>query len=111
MEIRDETRARVRKGGEWLDTKRPGWFYSIDLAALELENCCRCVLGQLFEADARASEDENIGSNGYCYATWHLLDLEEYGYSFDLGFCDYNKKNYAELEEAWIEYIKERVNS
>lgn len=39
--------AQIAKGVALLDEKVPGWLDRIDLAALRLDSCSRCVLGQL----------------------------------------------------------------
>src|SRR5688500_4333809 len=39
---------RVEKGAAWLDANRPGWFTRVSLRTLQLEDGCRCVLGQVF---------------------------------------------------------------
>lgn len=38
----------VTRGAAFLDEKAPGWFHRLDRNALEMNDCSRCVLGQLF---------------------------------------------------------------
>ena len=37
----------VGRGIRWLDKNYPGWYQIIDVETLKLEDCQRCVLGQL----------------------------------------------------------------
>lgn len=39
---------RVAAGAKWLDENQPRWLDHVDIEALDLESCQRCVLGQLF---------------------------------------------------------------
>lgn len=42
-----ELRENVLRGCALLDKRRPRWFQQIDLDALELQNGCQCICGQL----------------------------------------------------------------
>jgi hypothetical protein len=44
----DELAERVERGAALLDERRPGWWDEVDLSKLDLNSCCRCVLGQLW---------------------------------------------------------------
>lgn len=46
-------RERVRAGVAWLDENQPRWRDRVSVNDLEMANGCRCVLGQLFEVEAR----------------------------------------------------------
>jgi hypothetical protein len=39
----------IKRGMELLDIEAPGWREKIDPALLDLGNCERCILGQIFE--------------------------------------------------------------
>jgi hypothetical protein len=38
---------RVARGAALLDEREPGWWQRIDLGALDMDEPCECVLGQL----------------------------------------------------------------
>lgn len=38
----------VAKGAAWLDENKPGWIDMINIQKLEMSNCLRCALGQIF---------------------------------------------------------------
>lgn len=39
---------RVRRGAKWLDEAEPGWARRVRVAELDMIECDRCVLGQLY---------------------------------------------------------------
>lgn len=45
---------RVARGEAWLDEHVPGWLDRVVLADLHLQDCQRCVLGQVFQEEAEA---------------------------------------------------------
>lgn len=107
--------SRVEKGAAFLDEIRPGWEFEIDLRKLELSNSCRCVLGQLYVDEAERS------SSGFAWATggniMSVTDAVVMGFFLEGNDIDYrNRANnptdaaYSELDEIWIEKIKEKVN-
>jgi hypothetical protein len=51
---------RVAAGADWLDEKYPGWFNSIDLGTLEISNCYRCVLGQVYSGHIPEAERNQL---------------------------------------------------
>src|SRR5438309_1704809 len=42
-----DLQAAVQRGAAWLDEHQPDWWRKIDTQLLDLNNPCRCVLGQL----------------------------------------------------------------
>lgn len=40
---------RVAAGVAWLDANAPDWLDRIDLDELQMDDCCRCMLGQVFD--------------------------------------------------------------
>jgi hypothetical protein len=81
-------RDRIRAGAAYLDANEPGWRDNVVVVDLDLSDCCRCVLGQVFTPDVAAElarpnhdsilDEMNSGNtearsygwfNGYQYAT------------------------------------------
>lgn len=40
--------ARVRRGADLLDARKPGWADKVDVNTLDMQSCTMCVLGQVF---------------------------------------------------------------
>src|SRR5687768_5401814 len=51
---------RVRRGADWHDMTYPGWWKSIDLGILNIANCHRCVLGQVYTGCIPEAEQGQI---------------------------------------------------
>lgn len=93
---------RVPLGITWLDSVRPNWRESIDLATLDLANSTDCILGQVFWDDAAWTGY----FNGFTYVleSGHFKDaagssltpawLIAHGFEAD-------EEPYAALEQAW----------
>lgn len=60
-------RDAVEQSAATLDRHFPGWEDKIDLDTLDISNVNQCVLGQLFQEEARKDHDRWI-ANGYDYA-------------------------------------------
>lgn len=86
--------ARVAAGAAWLDENRPGWEGSIDLETLDMQNSCRCILGQLdgdfYDALARMCFSEKVRG------AWSVA------HGFEPGWDD----PWSALDEAWISLVK-----
>lgn len=110
--VKELIKSRVEKGAAWLDQQKPGWFYTIDLASLNLGCGQNCVLGQLWAEEARI---KGTNTGGYLFVRTELEPdsmenscwVREHGFQKDgpAGI------NYQMLDEAWIELIKARVNA
>lgn len=95
------TQERVERGAKLLDEfyKSEGWAHKIDTDALEMEDECACILGQLlghyfsFEVD-RLVEPMECGRR---------FTTISYGFSRDT-------EGWEELTEAWLVAIKQRRN-
>lgn len=57
--------SKVLRGTEWLDTKAPGWEYSIDLELLDIASGSNCILGQLQLGYDPFWANENCGDYGF----------------------------------------------
>jgi hypothetical protein len=87
---------RVAYGAAVLDQKSPGWESQIDLSKLDLNDSCRCVLGQIY---------------GHYFDGLMVLDKGSGG---SMGFNIYASESpnrFADLDEAWISLIKERFDT
>lgn len=87
-------RERVARGAEFLDEHRPGWRSEINLADLDLESTCGCVLGQLF------------GTYGDGLRALATGVPRVWGAS--MGFDDPRGEAHAELTELWLEELGAR---
>jgi hypothetical protein len=84
---------RVNAGALWLDQHHPGWVDRINLDILDLYDCQKCVLGQMFglySAAPLAPAD---------YPTEWLDDV-----AIPLGF-DIDDESYTQLTDAWRDLI------
>lgn len=124
----------VERGMVLLDEKAPGWEHHIDLEMLDLDNSCRCVLGQLGPVLAAAEGKTVVPKASLVYVDgveqagpdhlyiwtsalgprtgftwlvgkWDLADDDRY---VRLGFDHSGRYSYADLDEAWIAAIKRR---
>jgi hypothetical protein len=109
---------RVERGAAWLDEKVPEWYLRIDVAALDLSDTCRCVLGQLWAEAEKVLNGEY--SSGYSCAidehcrfgdaSWPRL----HGFERSQGRREDGslfEVRYEDLDEAWIKAIKDRCNA
>lgn len=64
---------RVRAGTVWLDENYGGWRDRVSINDLELADTCKCVLGQLFETEARVA---GIERDGVGIGFWWLVENE-----------------------------------
>ncbi len=92
-------RERVLRGAVLLDRKRPGWWKTIDLFALSMSDCSRCIVGQALGQFDELAFEEVLGlPYETAIATAHGFDKE------------YPRKHYGhpELREEWVALITER---
>ena len=89
-------KSKVANGAKVLDLISPGWAKRLNLKKLDLEDCDRCVLGQLF--------------NGYFGTESTILRYQgvELGYSFPEDVDD--DEAWENLTELWKEQIRKRRN-
>lgn len=72
---------QIAKGVEYLDQDLgPSWFERIDLQQLEMEDCFRCVIGQLYSD------------------FWKKLNFE---LGDSLGFSTWTEGGYELLTQEW----------
>lgn len=116
-------RPNVERGMAWLDANRPGWERRINLARLDLNSPCNCLLGQEYDLEAKEAfrvgrEDRNGYRicNGYDIGFDLLLKqngIDDYflgiPVAHSLGFATRHDADYPALTETWRKAIKERL--
>lgn len=109
----DTIHTRVTRGAEFLDRVKPGWERLVDLAALDLSDGCRCVLGHVFAGEAGVFNLFMAGGeywwDGYSLGSTLLPDLMFP--SALLGFNSDKSAEFPALDEAWISLLKSRFDS
>lgn len=93
---------RIAKGIEFLDKKAPGWCDKVDLEVLDLGSSYLCVLGQVFNKQAKRSR---ICEDGFDFGSGRLpstASSSEYGFNMN-----YEKgEEYFPLTQAWKRAIR-----
>jgi hypothetical protein len=93
---------RVAKGAALLDERRPGWPERVNVATLNVDDCWRCPLGQVFGGYASGVFALNLGDHdtiAHGFAGTH----DEAG--DDLPVSD---EELAALTAEWARVITER---
>lgn len=91
---------RVAAGAAFLDEREPGWVDRIDPRRLDIADCSRCVLGQLFGAYVNGLD-------------W-MHDVAPHVDQLELGFMFADGSEDAELDDAegltteWLRVILAR---
>lgn len=98
-EDRQLLRKRVYLGAEWLDEKRPGWWQSIDLDRLDISDCDRCVLGQVFGGFLVGVQKCGLLS---------YPSLTDMGLALDYRYDGQRDDYWAVVKDAWCEQILDR---
>ena len=82
----------VEKGAGLLDQKRPGWANEINTETLEMHDCYRCILGQLY---------------GHYFTGTMMLNITGSFWGFNV--VDGNRSLYDALQSAWLAEIEKRT--
>jgi hypothetical protein len=80
----------VVRGAAFLDEQRPGWAAKINLRTLDLEDCGKCILGQLLLKGSRLSR--------------HSMWVYDHGFDASSG----SPEDYGDLAALWAREIKRR---
>lgn len=108
-----DLQARVSAGAEFLDAHKPWWRDQVDPSVLEMYECRRCVLGQLF---AELARDEDWG-HGYAYGVCRFLadtglnekdlgfDLPD-AYAWDHPYRDWDEVAWQTLTDLWVKEVQ-----
>lgn len=105
---------RVRDGARLLDEQRPGWWQRIDILKLEMNNCSKCILGQLFghydsgltRLFGSPDEAEEASERGFDHD-------EEFGAFTTDGQSAYKDRvnnQYSQLARVWIDEVLKRAS-
>lgn len=92
---------RVAKGAALLDEKIPGWPRMVEVAILDIDDPCKCVLGQVRRAQIG---DDYYSAYGAMVSALHLIEEEVYGFGFDA----WNHDEIPALTAAWRTLIEAR---
>ena len=92
---------RVARGAAWLDKEKPGWREDINLDALTMSSCSRCVLGQLYRDFLGGL---SVLRDSQPPGTINSVLATQYG--FDRG-CE-GESEWAMLKTAWTREISKR---
>lgn len=111
---RETMATRIQRGVALLDEKAGvGWVHHIDLPRLDLADANQCVLGELYETEAR-----QFGMSGYGLALWGfyggpdtvdpIINWYEGNGAADYGFCRWDdESSYDNLTRAWKRKIRQ----
>ena len=95
---------QIKKGMKFLDEKVPGWEHRIDLDELDIANCTRCMLGQLFGDYGRITRD------GYLFEV--LSRSESASLGFTVGSftpCILEDRSWHNLTDEWVDAIDDKL--
>jgi hypothetical protein len=105
---------RVGAGATLLDMSVPGWAEKIDVKTLSLNNCNRCVLGQIFSTYENGMHRLQIdGTN------WKSSAISAAAYGFhhenletdDPTWSESVDAEFAALRTAWLDEIAARLET
>lgn len=86
---------RVKRGAELLDERFPKWFHGISVDSLQMGDCAKCILGQLY---GRFHDGLNLVGLQFSDG-----DPELFGFDFP-----YNWGTEQEMNRLWINEIQIR---
>lgn len=110
--LEEQALVRVMMGAEWLDEVNPGWFHNIDTDDLDIRNCSKCIIGQLYG-----------GFHNLDHVSWAVYrKAESYGFDVHSGYNDVDMfgNPYPDdtpslelkiLGRLWVDLVKERVRN
>jgi len=93
----------VARAAAWLDTVKPGWARLVNPDTLDLHSSRSCILGQVFDAEARAQM--GVVHTGYAYVAYSGLVSHAGLQSVNGAVFAYNDPYRAD----WIAAIQARV--
>jgi hypothetical protein len=117
MDMRASIQERVAKGAAFLDGAMPGWRDAVEPDALEIEDSCRCVCGQVFSehAEAVVTYDEDGCASGYFsgfeYAIGRYATSEDWAHDHGFavsvwsGSARERMQQWKDLEREWRRVI------
>lgn len=107
IENESEARRRVARGAAFLDEHVPGWYASVDLDNLIMNDPNSCVIGQVFDAPVDSPYSSySVGCEELGISTGD--DDRAMGFECSSMNDDYTV-SYAVLEREWSEAILSRL--
>lgn len=100
-DLRELLRPRVERGAALLDSVEPYWFKLVEVA-LDLSDCKRCVLGQVFGDYDDGLDLLNISND--LLPAWRWAADHGFERPLDVPFGP----AYRTLDDLWLEAIAER---
>ena len=98
-----KTQERVQRGIAFLDRNAPGWRDKIDLATLDLVNCKRCVIGQIFGEYVKGV-NVILGEAGRELREQFVSD---HAFALEDTYAIHPDKSWRNLTNAWIEALEQ----
>jgi hypothetical protein len=100
----DDLAARVRRGAELLDRRRPDWAREIAPDRLAMDSCYECILGQIFGWFWDGADElfPLTPENQFC-----VMGAIDHGFYADLKA--HNHVEYPALAELWRREIRSRL--
>ncbi|HEU5032738.1 MAG TPA: hypothetical protein VFV01_48000 [Spirillospora sp.] len=109
----EQIRERVAAGAAWLDEKQPGWEARVNTERLNMESTCDCILGQVYEEAAQASDwfDWDFYEGAYWYVLQEHVGNRGSDWPVEHGFTLLGATygDWAALEAAWVDLLKTRA--
>lgn len=96
-------KAEIKKGMAWLDRVHPGWELEVDVAKLDQNDPCMCMLGQLEGGFYTALDSHKILDEGE-----HLGFYTKFAKNFAGWWV--SKDDWDILTEEWRIAIKQRLD-
>lgn len=104
----EEYAARVRRGAQLFDTKRPGWAHKVNRDLLDMGDPSFCVLSQVeqdrFTYAARGIFRDFVSDYRYLLVDYGFDILSKY-------LLEHGQGDYKILNELWIDEILKRTDS
>lgn len=113
MFVDEEIKLRVKKGADLLDEFHEDgelWARQIDVIGLDLSNCSRCVLGQLYWGYMHGLEELGLNDDDTARELGFDVDARSVG-ALDLSYTAKEKvleQQYEQLRQAWLGEIDAR---
>lgn len=102
---------RVKNGIQLLERLHgPDWVDHIDMDTLQLRDASQCVLGQLYEREAKAeSEKRGYELSGYDWGLANIPELCKIAGAIEYGFLVHGSDPWDTLQDAWESVLRPRV--
>lgn len=104
--------ARVARGAAWLDEVAPGWERKLDFGKMEMRECSRCVLGQVFSdmVGQLLPGSKHVALDGFDVATCLPESAGRHFASLGFDLMTPVPTEWEELHAAWQTLVKDRFD-